>query len=212
MHDRLSEMPARELLARMSTRAPVPGGGSAAALAGAMGAALVHMVVELTSGRPAAAAHESLLAELGADAARLRDALVDLAEEDATAYGAVIVARRLPRETEAERIKRDQRIASATHEATDVPLRTARAAAQVFALAERLAPVGNRNAITDAGVGGMLAATALRGAVLNVRVNLPFLPADDPLAANAAGVIDEMLDGLDRRELTLRQIVAERLE
>jgi formiminotetrahydrofolate cyclodeaminase len=211
MPDRLSEMPARELLARLSTRAPVPGGGSAAALAGAMGAALVHMVVELTTGRPSAAPHEALLAELGGDAARLRDALVDLAEEDAAAYEAVVAARRLPNETEAERIERDQRIASATHEATDVPLRTAHAAAQVFALAERLAPVGNRNAITDAGVGGMLAATALRGAALNVQVNLPYLATDDPLATDAGTAIAELLDGLERREPALRQVVAERL-
>jgi formiminotetrahydrofolate cyclodeaminase len=211
MHDRLSELPARELLERLSTSAPVPGGGSAAALAGAMGAALVHMVVELTAGRPAAAGHEESLDALRADAARLRDELLELAEVDALAYEDVVAARRLPRDSDAERVAREERIAAATRDATLAPLRTARAGATVLELAVRLAPIGNRNAITDAGVGGMLAATAIRGAALNVLINLPYLAADDALGGTAASEVRELLDGLDDRERALRQVVEGRM-
>lgn len=211
MHDRLSELPARELLQRLSTSAPIPGGGSAAALAGAMGAALVHMVVELTSGRPAASDHEAALAALRVGAAQLRDELIDLAEFDAAAYDRVVVARRMPRDSEAERAERDASVAAATHDATMAPLRAARAAAGVLALAEELAPIGTRHAITDAAVGGMLAATAVRGAALNVRVNLPYLAADDPIGATAGTEIERLLSGLDDRELALRRVVDGRM-
>jgi formiminotetrahydrofolate cyclodeaminase len=211
MHDRLSELSARELLQRLSTSAPIPGGGSAAALAGAMGAALVHMVVELTSGRPSASEHEGTLASLRADAARLRDELIDLAELDAAAYDRVVVARRLPRDTEVERAERQASVAAATHDATMAPLQAARAAADVLALAEELAPIGNRNAITDAAVGGMLAATAVRGAALNVVVNLPYLATDDSLGATAGAEIEQLLGGLDDRELALRRVVDGRM-
>ena len=83
MDQRLTDLPARELVERLATRDPVPGGGSAAAIAGAIGAALIGMVVELTVGRPEAATHEAALDEVGASAARLRSQLLELAETDA---------------------------------------------------------------------------------------------------------------------------------
>jgi formiminotetrahydrofolate cyclodeaminase len=76
--------------------------------------------------------------------------------------------------------------------AARVPLRTAIVAAEVLELAERMAPIGNRNAVSDAGVAALLAAAALRGALLNVRINLPYLPADDPLRISAAGEISRL--------------------
>jgi glutamate formiminotransferase/formiminotetrahydrofolate cyclodeaminase len=211
MHDRLSELSVRDLLGRLSTSAPVPGGGSAAAVAGAFGAALVHMVVELTVGRPSAAGQEDTLGAIRAEASRLRDALVDLAEADALAYERVVVARRLPKDTDAERAERQSRIAAATRDATEAPLATARAAGAVLALAEQLAPIGNANAISDVGVGGMLAATALRGAAMNVAINLPSLSPDDPLGAAAGAEIDRLLAELDGRERALRQAVQGRM-
>jgi methenyltetrahydrofolate cyclohydrolase len=211
MHDRLSELSVRDLLERLASSAPVPGGGSASALAGAMGAALVHMVVELTAGRPAAAADETALARIGADAARLRDELIDLAELDAVAYAAVVAARRLPKETESERAERGSRLAAATHDATAAPMSAARASAGVLELAEQITRIGNRNAISDVGVAGSLAASALRGAVLNVEINLPYLAADDSLGESAVAEIRRLLEGLDARELALRRAVDERM-
>ena len=91
------------------------------------------------------------------------------------------------------------------------PLTIADRADQVLKLAERVAPIGNRNAISDVGVAGVLAATAIRGAALNVRINLPSLPDEDPLRREANERLDEILAGLEEREAALRSVVDERL-
>jgi formiminotetrahydrofolate cyclodeaminase len=212
MEARLTNLPARELIERLATSDPIPGGGSASALAGAMGAALVHMVVALTAGRPAGAGNEAALDEIGTEAVAAQSDLLRLAELDSVAYDAVIQARRLPKATDLERQSRETQMHQATREATMAPLETVRRAADVLALAERLAPIGNRNAISDVGVGGLLATAAIRGAALNVGINLPFLPEDEPLRREAGMAIERLLAGLDERDAALRAAVAERLE
>jgi formiminotetrahydrofolate cyclodeaminase len=204
---RLNDLPAPELIERMATGDPIPGGGSAAALAGAMGAGLLRMVVALTSGRPAAAEDEKELAEIAIGAATCQSELLNLVELDAVAYDGVIRARRLPRETDIERQARAVQVAAATREATRAPLQTARLAERVLKLAERLAPIGSRNAISDAGVGALLAVAALRGAVLNVQINLPYLDADDAMRTIAADEVERLLNGLDDREHAIREQV-----
>jgi len=208
---RLTDLPSRELVERLATRDPVPGGGTAAAIAGAIGAALVGMVVELTLGRPEAAESEALLDEVGTSSRRLRAELLELSETDAAAYDAVIRARRLPRGSDAEVAIRTRVMDEATREATRVPLATAAAGAAVLELAERIAPIGNRNAISDVGVGAMLAAAAVRGAALNVRINVPYLAADDPLAADATAELDRLLASTDARERRIAAVVADRM-
>lgn len=211
MDTRLSELTVDAFIGKLASDAPAPGGGSASALAGALSAALVQMVVALTSGRAEARAAEDELRELGLAAAGFRSELLQLVEIDAAAYESVIVARRLPRGTDRERELRRVQIDAALREATRAPLTIAHRAEAVLKLAERLAPIGNRNAISDAGVAGLLAASALRGAALNVRINLPYLPEDEPLRRDAGARVDELLIGLDEREAALRAAVAERL-
>jgi formiminotetrahydrofolate cyclodeaminase len=211
MDERLTELTVRSLVERLASSDPVPGGGSASALAGSMGAALVHMVVELTVDRPAAAGHEEALTEVRAAAEARQSELLDLAELDANAYAAVVIARRLPKESEQQRQARAVQIAAAIREAIRVPLATARAASEVLELTGRLAPIGNRNAISDVGVAALLAVTAVRGAALNVEINLPSVTADDQLRDGAASEIEGLLSGLDEREGTVRDAVAERL-
>lgn len=189
---RLSDLTLNTLLDRLASSDPVPGGGSAAALAGAMGAALVGMVAELTIGRQEYAEHEAAIAELRADAHARRDLLRDLAEEDATAYASVIHARRMPKDSQPELEARAAALRAAMVDAARVPMRTAVVAAEVLELAERIAPIGNRNAVSDAGVAAQLAAAALRGALLNVRINLPYLPADEPLRLSAPDEISRL--------------------
>jgi glutamate formiminotransferase/formiminotetrahydrofolate cyclodeaminase len=209
--ERLDDLPARELLERMASAEPIPGGGSAAAFAGAMGAAMIRMVVALTTGRPSAAEHEADLDEIAVAAAAAQDELGDLVELDALAYDSVIRARRLPKETELDRQARAAAVAEATREATVAPLQTARVAERVLGLAERLAPIGSRNAISDVGVGALLAAAALRGAALNVRINLPYLDDDDALRADADREVVALLRDLDARERAIRELVEGRL-
>ncbi|MGH2444523.1 MAG: cyclodeaminase/cyclohydrolase family protein [Candidatus Limnocylindria bacterium] len=211
MSDRLNDLSVRRLVERLATSDPVPGGGSAAALAGAMGAALAHMVVELTIGRPAAGEHAGQLGEIGMTASSLQAELLNLAELDAAAYDAVIRARRLPRASDREREARAVQVAAATRDATRIPLETARAAAAVLDLTEALATIGNSHAISDVGVAAMLATTALRGAALNVRINLPHLPDDEPMRNDAEAELERLLAGLDERDLRVRAAVAERM-
>lgn len=177
----LSAQSVDDLLDRLSSSDPVPGGGSAAALAGAVGASLVSMVAALTVGRDAYVQVEDEAREIGAAAAALRDELVALAEEDSNAYQGYMDARRLPRQTDAERSARKLAMADAARQSADVPLRTALVAVRALELARRIAPIGNRNAISDAGVAALLAAAAVRGAILNVRINLPQLPEEAAL-------------------------------
>jgi formiminotetrahydrofolate cyclodeaminase len=185
----LTNLPVHAFLERLGSSDPVPGGGSAAALAAAMGAALVAMVAELTTGRPAYAEHEATIRKLRFDALDRRNELLDLAQQDAEAYDAVVRARHLPKESEAEKAARSSALEAAMLEAARIPLRAAVVASEVLDLAERIAPIGNRNAVSDAGVAAQLAAAGLRGAVLNVRINLPYLADDDPLRASAPAEI-----------------------
>jgi formiminotetrahydrofolate cyclodeaminase len=211
MQSRLGELSVRELLDRLATHDPVPGGGSASALAGAMAASLVQMVVALTEGRPAAGGHDAVLAELRLRGATLTSELLRLAELDAAAYAAVVAARRLPRASDIEQLARQRQIESATREATTVQLEIARRADEVLGLAERLGPIGNRNALSDVGVAALLASAAVRGAAMNVRINLPFLGDGEPLVAEAADELDRLLARIADRETAVGNVVAERL-
>lgn len=211
MTQRLNDLPLSDLVGRLATADPVPGGGSASALAGAMGAALVEMVVALTAGRPAAQGHESTLEAIRTRAGALRADLLRLADEDADAYAAVVAARRLPKGTDAERVERQARIAATVRAATRAPLDVVRASAEAFALAESLAPIGNRHAVSDVGVAGLLTAAAIRGAAMNVEINLPSLPEDDDLRGEARRAIEAVLADLDGRERALASAVGERI-
>jgi formiminotetrahydrofolate cyclodeaminase len=177
----LTDLSLDAFLERLGSSDPVPGGGSASALAAAMGAALVAMVAELTIGRPDYAEHDEMVRKLRFDAIERRSELLDLAQRDADAYDLVVRARHMPKDSEAERSARSTALQEAMKEASRIPLRAAVVASEVLDLAERIAPIGNRNAVSDAGVAALLAAAGLRGAALNVRINLPYLAADDPL-------------------------------
>jgi formiminotetrahydrofolate cyclodeaminase len=188
----LTDLPVHAFLERLGSSDPVPGGGSAAALAAGMGAALVAMVAELTIGRPAYAEHEEAIRKLRFDALDRRTELLELAQQDADAYDVVVRARHMPKDSEAERSARTQALQEAMREAARIPLRAAVVASEVLDLAERIAPIGNRNAASDAGVAAQLAAAGLRGALLNVRINLPYLADDEPLRQSAPAEISRL--------------------
>ena len=151
--------------------APVPGGGSAAAVAGALAAALVAMVARLTIGRKAYAGVQQRVAEILAEADALRAQLRRLADDDAAAYTKVSAAYRLPKSDPRRTRAADQALIGAAQ----TPLAMARGAARLLALANEIGTIGNRNAHSDAKVGEALAHAALAGAVENVRVNVASL-------------------------------------
>ncbi len=207
----IAELTVRDLTARLASRAPVPGGGSASALSGALGAALVEMVCELTLGRPEYEEVDPVARQIGTAAGELRASLLTAAEDDATAYLTVVAARRMPREDDEQRATRKAAIGEASVAATEVPLRIARLAAEVLDLAAGIAPIGNRNAVTDAGVAALLAGTAVRGASLNVTINLPSLPEGHALRTDAPKRLAELEARVARREADALAAVRQRM-
>lgn len=175
-----------EFAARLAAGTPTPGGGSASALAGSLAAALVQMVCDLTIGKEAYRSHEAALKSMSGRADRLRRSLLELVDRDALAYEQVIQARRRPKATDAEKAARQDAISLANRLATEVPLLTAEACAELLTLAVELAAKGNRNAASDVGTAALLAHAGLLGGVLNVNANLPGL-ADADWVAQAAG-------------------------
>jgi glutamate formiminotransferase/formiminotetrahydrofolate cyclodeaminase len=168
-----------DLIDALADGAPTPGGGSAAAYSGAMGAALVAMVARLTLGKKKyAEISEQMLAILD-EAEFLKKKLMAAVQEDSTAFNKVMSAFRLPKGSEEEKATRAAAIAKATLHAAEVPLETARFALRVMELALRAAEIGNPNAITDAGTGAALAQAALTGAGYNIRINALDLNTDE---------------------------------
>lgn len=161
-----------ELLDALASDSPTPGGGTAAALAGAMGAALAQMVAALTLSKEKYAAVHGLIRPIDEAAAFARTQLLRLAREDSDAYDAVVAARRLPKETDAQKEARGDAIALANRRAAEVPMRTARTAVGLLALLPDLAEHGNPNAVSDVGSAALLLDAAAEGALLNVGINL----------------------------------------
>jgi formiminotetrahydrofolate cyclodeaminase len=208
---RLDALTVRELSDRLATRDPVPGGGSVAAVSGVLAAALVRMVVELSETRPDLVASEPERREIGRAAATAQRELLELADRDADAFAGVVRARRMPRDTDADRASRTTELRAAMRNATRVPLRTAQVASEVLDLAARVAPIGNPHAASDAGVAAQLASAAVRGAALNVRINLASLADDDPLRAEAAASLERLLADVNVREAAALEAVEARI-
>ena len=147
-----------------------------AAFAGALATCLATMVANLTLGKKKYAASESEMRAIKGEADALRRELLALARADSEAFEAVLKAGRLPQGGPTEAAAREAAMAAAGMEAIRVPLETAEACVRAVGIAGRAAKSGNRNAVSDAGVAGLLADAAGRGALLNVQINLKSLP------------------------------------
>lgn len=172
-----------DFVASVAAATPTPGGGSVVAHTGALAAALTQMVAALTVGRKKYADVEADLREVARRGAELSRRLNELVSLDANSYSAVSSAYKLPKETPEQQVTRAAAITAALIAASEVPLETARAAAEVASLAEIAASKGNSNAVSDAGVAALLAEAACRGAAYNVRINVAAL--SDPEAGQA---------------------------
>lgn len=166
----------RNYIQNVASKEPTPGGGSVAALAGSLGSALTAMVGYLTIGR-------KMYEELDNEAKKEMDnnfeelkksieKLNHIVDEDTKAFDKVMEAFKLPKETDEEKKNRSQAIQEGYKVALEVPLRCAEECFKVLELQKIFADYGNVNAITDVGVGALLAATGLEGALLNVKINL----------------------------------------
>lgn len=161
-----------------ASKEPTPGGGSVAALTGALGCALSEMVANLTLGKKAYADFEEEMKNILTEGESIRTALLSLIDTDCAAYGAYMAALALPKGTEYEKANRAAALRDAAVQSAVAPLRTARCAMRIFPLAKSVIDNGNKNAVTDALMSAILARAAVRSAILNVRINLPSL--DNP--------------------------------
>ncbi len=191
----------------LASRNAVPGGGSAAAVVGAIAASLLCMVARLTLGRERFAQFQETAGEVERTAERLRSELLRLADVDARAYAAYLAARRLPRDDDAAAAERTEALRLATLETVSVPLEIARAADAVAAAAARLAGASNPLAASDVGCAAGLAGAAVRAATLSVRINLPSLADDEPLRELAARGVDQLLVTAAQHERTTEELV-----
>jgi glutamate formiminotransferase/formiminotetrahydrofolate cyclodeaminase len=159
------------LLDAVAAPTPTPGGGSVAALAGALAAALVQMQAGLTVGKPAYAAVEPEMREILQQAESLRGSLAEAAQQDSDAYDAVMQAFAMPKSSVEDKTARSVAIEKAMIHAAAVPIRTARLSVDVLGLARLVAEKGNASCVCDSGVASYMAVAALKGALLNVEIN-----------------------------------------
>jgi len=166
------------LLTELSSDAPTPGGGSVAALCGAMAASLVSMVCNLTIGKEKFAECEQEVKGILEEALKLRGRLLGAVEEDIQAYNSLVACYRLPKATPQEKEQRRGRIQIALKNATEVPYRTAESCYRVLELNRCLPQIGNPNAISDVAVSAQLAEAALQSALYNVDINCNYIKDD----------------------------------
>lgn len=181
-------------LESLAAAVPAPGGGSATGLAGALGAALVCMVANFTTGRPRYAGVEAQIHAALEEATAIRLRLIRLVEQDEAAFEAVAAARKQPRRTDEEKRARDAAIQHATREAATPPLEMAAVCRRVLELSHIVAEHGNPYLASDAGVAALLGEAALRASAINVRVNLASL-ADEAFVTGAEARLNALLEG-----------------
>jgi len=175
----------------LASASPTPGGGTGAAVTGALGAALVRMLCELTLGKPKYAAHEKLLQAISDTCEEARAAFLALADDDARAYDRVSSAYKAPKITPEEVAARDKAIEAALHGACEVPLKVMERCVEVIGVAKNAVQVGNKNAASDGAAGAALCRAALQVAAYNIKINLVAIK-DVRFAKDTRTRVDEM--------------------
>lgn len=200
----------RGFLEKLSAATPTPGGGSAAALAGSIAASLVAMVAGLTVGKKA---YQPVAAEMRTalqEATKLREQLLELADQDSEAFTAVMAAYRLPKETETEQATRHRELQSALQRATEVPYQTVLCCYRVLELAKFVVTEGNKSALSDGGTAACLAEGALQAALLNVAINIQSL-SDETLKSHYIRERERLAAQAQAQRSAILQIITGRL-
>ena len=190
------ELPVTEFTLQLSSKAPVPGGGGAAALAGALGAALGGMVANLTVGKPKYADVEDEVQELKVAAYRIQKDLLALIEKDAEVFAPLAGAYRMASGTEEEKNEKERVMQACLKHASLAPLEIMEKCAETLLLLEKFAEKGSVLAVSDAGCGAALSKAALQAAWLNVRINIRLIDDKefaDEVESKARGLLDKSL-------------------
>ena len=178
MQNTYENAPIRAFLEELSSATPAPGGGSVAALSGAMAASLVMMVCNLTIDKEQFAENRQEIETILEKALKLQEELMNAVDEDIQAYNAVIGCYRLPKGTQEEKSERKEQLQAALKRANEVPYRTAEVCHRVLELNRRLPHIGNPNAVSDVAVSAHLAEAALQSALYNVDINCNYIKDD----------------------------------
>jgi formiminotetrahydrofolate cyclodeaminase len=194
----------------LASKAATPGGGSVAALNGAMAAGLISMVCALSIGKKKFAEIEDELRGIHDRAESLRQELQELAQADVEVFGRLATAYKLPRTTDADAASRNAAIQTITRQAADVPLRVARAAAAILPLCDSLASRAGRLIVSDVGVAAALAQATLQSAILNIEINLSGLE-DQIYVRTVRSEIDELSAGVPATTDAILNTVRERI-
>ena len=168
----LKDLTIEEFAKVTASDAPAPGGGSVAAAAGSLAAALAEMVANLTIGKEKYAEAENEMRELAGKGQAVREKLIADIQRDSSSFNLYMAALRMPKDTEEEKTARREAMQRGLKEAAVVPLSVAETAAEIFPLAEAAVARGNANAVTDGLVSAMMARTAVLSALLNIKINL----------------------------------------
>ena len=193
---KLSQLSTAEFIQELSSSSPAPGGGSVAALAGALSASLCAMVSRLTIGKKKYREAWETMKKVINKSEGLTERFLVLMDEDTQAYNQVVTAMRLPRETKEQTIARNSAIQQATKNAALIPLETLKAVAELAGMAQAAVEKGNSNCITDAGTAVQLVRTAALAAAYNVRINIGAIN-DKNFVDRCSREVDKILSQVD---------------
>ena len=206
MNERLVERSLRAFSDELASAAPVPGGGSAAAYAGAMGAALSAMTGRIAARKEPTEATQTLITE----AENLRSDFLRLVDDDSAAFARVAEAMKLPRKTDEEKAARKERLQAALLAASRVPLEVAKTSRRLLDMCERGMEGASPATVSDIGVGAIMGEAALRSAALNVMINLASL-ADAAQVKSLSEDLDRALDGAEAQRKRITDFVESRI-
>jgi formiminotetrahydrofolate cyclodeaminase len=199
------DMPLRYFLDKLASKSPEPGGGSVAALTGALGAGLVSMVANLTIDKEKYQDVQPLINTLLMESESLRDQMQELVQKDTEAYSVLSKVYKMSRNTDAEKAIRAVALQDALKKACQVPFEIAEKSLEIAKLAHRVADIGNVTAISDAGIASLLAHACAQSAALNVKINLKSIrdkEYNERIWAEIQGILEQAAD-LERTVLTL---------
>ena len=197
-------------LDELASNSPTPGGGSVAALAGALGAALISMVGNLTVGKKKYEDVEEDIKKIKSSSEKLRYELSQLIEEDVKVFNNFMATYKMPKDTEDEKKMRTKKIQEALVEAAKVPLKTAYKCLDIMILSQVAAEKGNINVISDAGVAVLMAEAALESAILNVKINLKMIKDEKIREELSSSIKEILLKGKGQKEKVL-EIVEQKI-
>ena len=209
--NRLIDLTCKGFAEETASESPAPGGGSISAYAGALGAALGTMVANLSSHKAGWDARWEEFSDWADKGQALMSELLMLVDEDTEAFNRIMDVFAMPKGTDAEKAARSKALQEATLYATQVPLRTMKASVKVFEIVKAMAAQGNPNSVSDAGVGALMARSAVLGAMLNVKINAAGLK-DRSVAEELIGEAERIAREAEKLEKEVLEIVHEKID